>query len=235
MNKALIDDIIQKEWNMFQKVNEGGPRADCQDDPVTFDGMRRGQFMAWSEEALQSYQLDLLNADLTGRNLVMEKYIHMMKFTNPEDYEQLKDRLTFPSEKGLEDAEYIAWEMVRQTIPLHAKYPYVSGAGRPLYSTDDYKGTTSIQTYQRGELLIYSDKTLSLLRRHLDDLAAKGESLARNILEYSVMHYGYDSLDDAETRIRRRMESYYGAAGNDEGGCGDCGGDCGDCGCDCCG
>ncbi|MBQ8975389.1 MAG: DUF4125 family protein [Oscillospiraceae bacterium] len=233
MNTALIDEIIKTEWDMFQKVNEGGPRADCQDDPDTFDGMRRGQFMAWSEEALQSYRLDLLNAGLTGRNLVMEKYINMMKFTNPEDYKKLEGLLTFPSQKGIEDAEYVAWQMVRQTIPLHEKYPYVSGAGRPLYATDDYKGTISIQTYQRGELLTYSDKTLALLRAHLDALSAKGESLARNILENSVMHYGYDSLDDAETRIRRRMEMYYPA---DESGF-DCGGDCGDCGggCDCCG
>ncbi len=210
MNKAMIDDVIQREWNMFQKVNEGGPRADCQDDPVTFDGMRRGQFMAWSDEAVESYRRDLMDAERTGRNLVMEKYIHMMKSTNPQEYLELYPKLTFPSEQGVADAQYIAGEMVRQTIPLHREFPYVSGGGRPLYATEDYKGFTSIETYQMGELLTYSDRTLALLRAHLDKLKAEGVSLARIILENSIMHYGFASLEDAEQQIRQRMEQFRG-------------------------
>ena len=37
-----IGEIIAMEWEMFQKVNEGGPRASCQEDKATFEGMRRG-------------------------------------------------------------------------------------------------------------------------------------------------------------------------------------------------
>jgi hypothetical protein len=51
----LINKIISFEWDMFQAVNEGGPRASCQNDPKTFEGMRRGQFEAWTEEILTSY------------------------------------------------------------------------------------------------------------------------------------------------------------------------------------
>ena len=229
MSKEIIDDIIKMEWEMFQKVNEGGPRASCQDDPETFDGMRRGQFMAWSEAALKSYQEDLLNAFFIGRNLVKEKYINMMKFTNPEEYKNLEPMITLPSEKGLEDASYIAKEMVRQTIPLHEKYPFVSGAGRPLYSTEDYKGFTSIETYQIGELLTYSDRTLHLLREHLDALKAAGESLAEDILTNSVRHYGFSSLEQAEELTRKNAQGQFGCSD-----CSDCA-DCGDGGCDCCG
>ena len=231
MNKALIDDIISKEWNMFQKVNEGGPRASCQNDHETFDGMRRGQFMAWSDEALKSYNGDLLNAEFTGRNLVMEKYVNMMKYTNPVEYKSFEGMLTFPSETGIADAQYIANKMVQQTVALFENYPYVAGAGRPLYSSEDYLGTTSIETYEKGELLTYSDKTLAALRKHLAALESEGRSLAKEILGYSVMHYGYSSLEDAEEQTRRRMEAYYASMDSEGCGCGSCG--CDDGGCDC--
>ena len=82
-DKSLIDNIIALEWKMFSSVNEGGPKASCQEDPQTFDGMRRGQFSAWSDEAAQCYYEDVKAAAATGRNLAMEKYIHMMKSTAP--------------------------------------------------------------------------------------------------------------------------------------------------------
>ena len=45
-----INKIISIEWAMFDAVNKGkeGPRAACQEDPVTFELMRRAQFEAWS-------------------------------------------------------------------------------------------------------------------------------------------------------------------------------------------
>ena len=40
----MIDDIIDIEWNMFDKVNNAGGRAACQDDWWTFYAMRFSQF-----------------------------------------------------------------------------------------------------------------------------------------------------------------------------------------------
>ena len=85
-NKTIIDNIIKLEWPMFSSVNEGGPKASCQEDPVTFDGMRRGQFSAWNLETLESYYEDVQAASAIGRNLAMEKYIHMMKYDTTVEY-----------------------------------------------------------------------------------------------------------------------------------------------------
>lgn len=197
-SKEILDRLISMEWKMFSSVNEGGPKADCQQDPVTFDGMRRAQFSAWSDEAVMSYLNDVENAAAIGRNLAMEKYIHMMKNNQPEQYAVLIKRVAFPSDKAVELAEKIAAEMIAQTIPLHRDFPYVSGAGRPLYSTEDYKGFISVETYQKGELYTYSLNTLKALWNHLNELKQNGISLARVILENSVKHYGYQSLEQAE-------------------------------------
>jgi hypothetical protein len=160
--------------------------------------MRRGQFEAWSAEAAESYLDDLNKALATSRNLVMEKYIHMMKNISPSQYEKLLKFLTFPNKDGMKLVDAIAKKMIAQTRGLFEKYPCISGSCRPLYSNEDWQDVTSIETYQRGELQTYSNRTLKAYKRHLLTLEAAGLSLAKLILEGSVKHYGYRSLDDAE-------------------------------------
>jgi hypothetical protein len=201
--KEIIDRIVHIEWDMFQNVNKPGVRANCQDDRGTFEGMRRGQFEAWSAKAVESY-LDDLNAALAaGRNLVMEKYIHMMKNIAPLQYEKLVLHLTFPDNEGMLLVDAITDKMIDQTRELLEKYPFVSGSCRPLYSTDDSQDLTSIESYQRGELQTYSNQTLQTYKQHLLALEASGISLAKLILEGSAKHYGYGTLDDAEAAARR--------------------------------
>ncbi len=202
----LIKKIISFEWDMFQAVNEGGPRASCQNDRKTFEGMRRGQFQAWSDDVLSSYYDDLTGAVLDGRNLVMEKYIHMMKHAEPGQYEQLLGQMQMPDDTVTRLAQDISDKLLDQTVTLFEKYPYVSGSGRPLRSVSDLAGVTSIETYQVGELLTYSQKTLEALKKHLLALEADGQSLAENILANSVKHYGYKTLEDAEAATRKRIE-----------------------------
>lgn len=203
---SAIDKIVSFEWDMFQSVNEGGPKASCQEDRVTFEGMRRGQFEAWSEEAVESYLYDVTDAILEGRNLVTEKYIHMMKNTSPISYEQLKPMLPQLADGVEALASEIAGKLVEQTETLHEQYPYVSGSGRPLRSVSDFTGVTSIETYQLGELLTYSLPTLNALKKQLYQLETEGKLLARLILENSVRHYGYKSLEDAEAATRDRID-----------------------------
>ncbi len=202
----LIKKIILFEWDMFQAVNEGGPRASCQNDSDTFEGMRRGQFEAWSEQALASYFDDLAGAVLDGRNLVTEKYIHMMKHSEPVQYEKLLASIQAPTEDVKKLAQDISDRLLEQTVELFEEYPYVSGSGRPLHSESDLSGVTSIETYQLGELYTYSKKTLEALKEHLSALDADGQSLAKNILRNSVSHYGYKSLDEAEAATKKRIE-----------------------------
>ena len=201
-----LDEIVSFEWDMFQAVNEGGPRADCQNDRETFEGMRRAQFQAWSSEASASYLDDLLNAVLDGRNLVSEKYIHMMKHASPRQYEALAKTIPAPGEEEKRLAREISEALLQETVTLQKQFPYVSGSGRPLRSQQDFTGVTSIETYQLGELLTYSEKTLSLLLKRLMALRAEGKSLAREIMEHTVKHYGYSSLESAEAATKARID-----------------------------
>ncbi len=207
INNDIIAKIIELEWDMFQAVNEGGPRASCQEDRVTFDGMRRGQFVSWDTATLESYFDDLNNAILDGRNLIAEKYIHMMKNPDPAQYEQLLQTIPPVSDLVRALAQAISDKMIEQTITLQQKYPYVSGSGRPLRSVSDLTGVTSIETYQLSELLTYSDVTLQSLLAHLTALEADGLSLPQVILENTVKHYGFKSLEAAEAASKKSAEA----------------------------
>jgi len=220
----MTDEIIRLEWDMFQAVNDGGPRADCQDDMDTFDAMRRAQFEAWPDGVRRSYLGDLTAANLAGRNLVNEKYIHMMKTTAPAAYEALAASIAPPAGAAQALAKSISDKMLDQTAALQAEYPYVSGAGRPLYSSEDWQGDVSIETYQLGELLTYSERTLALLLEYVEQRERAGGSLARDIMENTVRYYGYDTLEAAEAAAKERsdnepIEFTFGC---------DCGCDCGE-------
>ena len=203
--KELIKKIVDIEWDMFTSVNEGEARASCQDDRVTFDGMRIAQYDAWSPEVVASFLNDVENAQKNGRNLVEEKYIHMMKTTEPIRYSALLERITVPAEAAVALAQEVSDILLEQTRVLFEDYPYVSGHGRPLYSTLDY-GSISVETYQLSELLTYSVKTLVALLGHVKELEKAGVSLARLILENSVKFYGYNSLETAEAATKEQVE-----------------------------
>ncbi len=198
--KKTIEDIIAREWEMFQRVNEGGPRAYCQDDYPTFYGMRYGQFCEWSERALILYLDDLRAAKASGRNLVGEKYIWMMMEGSPEDFTRLSPHVLFPTARAKELADSICAIMLKQTERLHERYPAVAGSGRALYASDG-DGYASVETYQYSELLTYSENTLEALLGHINELASSGVSFAERILTNSVKHYGYGDLHDAENAV----------------------------------
>ena len=201
----VINKIVSLEWEMFTSVNEGEAKASCQEDRATFNGMRAAQFSQWSLQAAVSYLDDIEAARRAGRNLAEEKYIHMMKTTEPSRYSALLQRVLTPTDEARSLAREISDLLLEQTRSLFEEYPYVSGQGRPLYSTFDYSGI-SVETYQYGELLTYSYKTLEALKEHIIKLEKNNISLARRILESSVKFYGYDSLDSAEAATKVRMD-----------------------------
>lgn len=202
--EKLIHAIVDLEWDMFQLVHNKGGRASCQNDPETFYGMRCGQFMAWETPVLDSYRQDLLAAGQAGRNLLAEKYLRMMEKTFPLEYGQQKDRLPALSGRAVRLADEICAELIAQTKKLRESFPLVGSAGRPLYSAEDRPGDVSVETYQRCELLTYSEATLERLHEQLFRMKASGRSLAGEVLENSVRFYGYKSISHAEERMRSR-------------------------------
>ena len=204
-----ILEILGKEWEMFHNVN-GEERASCQNNKAMFIAMRRGQYDIWSEEVLASYEKDLDRARDEGRNIAREKYINMMKSTDPEGYEIAKRELPEYSEEKIRLTNEIWKIMGRQTAEMREKYPVVSSTGRPLYAKDEANGATSVETYQKGELLTYSEETLELLLKEIQDMEANGEAFAFAVQENSVKNLGYASLDEAEKSMKeillRRMQ-----------------------------
>lgn len=199
----IITEILEREWKMFTSVNNVGGRASCQDDRATFTLMRSAQFMAWDRATLESYLEDVKAAENRGRNLVTEKYAHMMKYTAPEEYDNIKDFIPMPSSAAQELADRICRIIFRQTLEYETKYPNIARQGRPV--SDDGEGTlTSIETYQKGELFTYSEKTLGRLLAHIEEIEQAGGNYPLNILEKTFMQYGFKSLEEAEAFLKKQ-------------------------------
>ena len=200
MKEQLIEKIVELEWQQFQKVQNEGGRASCQDNRPTFNIMRTSQFLVWEMEILESYYQDLQDAEAKGWNLLTEKYARMMKSTAPVQYVQLKERLPERSERRLEQQERMLKKVVSWEEAFAKQYPGIAGTGRVLHTYEDTPYSTSMETYARGELSTYSDRTVELLEKLYDELERRGDNLSTLVTEQMVKLYGYQSLEDAENR-----------------------------------
>ena len=200
--KALIAEVVRHEWQQFDRVNNQGGRADCQDDWKTFEIMRTAQYRQWDTPVLESYLKDLKAAEEAGWNLVTEKYARMMQHTDPAGYAALKDRLPARSAERLAAQEEVIAVHVAWNEAMAAAYPRYSGGGRPLHTAEDTPYETSSETYLRGELSTYSDATFALYRDMVLRKKAAGENLVEQIAGEQVKQYGYGSLEEVERRLR---------------------------------
>ena len=87
--KHLAQEIVKREWVLFDQVHNIGGRASCQDNWPAFYVMRISQFLAWNKSILISYWNDLTEAEQEGRNPLSEKYGYMMEVTSPEEYDRM--------------------------------------------------------------------------------------------------------------------------------------------------
>ena len=194
----VINDIIRYEWDMFQQTENIGGRASCQDQYDTFYANRYSQHNALELDTLESYRKDLAEAKAAGRNLITEKYAYMMEFTDPEYYKaNLQAHLPALTD---EKATLIAQIVSRQILGYReyaAKYPYMAGAGRPI---EEGGLDTSIRQYSVGEFRTYSDDTLKLLLRDVNNSG----NFVLDIQNTLISFYGYESLEAAEENQKKR-------------------------------
>ena len=202
--KALIDTIIGKEWDMFHNVS-GEDRADCQNDYPVFEIMRRAQYEAWSGEALTCYLADLEAAAAEGRNLAREKYIRMMESTDPRGYEAFRGELPELSERQRELVARIWEKMLAQTERMRQSYPVLALGGRPLRAADETDGWPSVETYQTGELMTYSEATLGALLAEIERLEAEGKDFAFIVQENTVRGQGFPTMEKAELAMAEQL------------------------------
>lgn len=200
--EVLVDEIVQMEWERFDKVeNVGGQRAECQDNWNTFAIMRRSQFLAWNDELLLSYMADFKKANARNWNMVTEKYGRMMISTDPSAYEKLQKYFPEVSEKKAAIIEEIVKIQVSWMEAFAVLYPKSAGSARSIHTEEDSLYNTSYETYLRGELSTYSDSTLELYGRFIVELYRKNENLAINIITNTALLYGYECLEDMESRL----------------------------------
>lgn len=195
--EPLIAAIIGAEWQMFDKVQNEGGRAACQNDARTFAIMRYSQFAPLPQDVLESYRDDLEQAAQVGRNLLAEKYAYMMEYTDPATFDRtLRDHLPAVSAYKQELCARIANRLIRDEQQFAARYPVLHAQGRPTEGAqaDD----VSVHVYALGELKTYSERTLerydAWLRAHPE------ENISVSVHRVMVQLYGYDSLEAAEAR-----------------------------------
>ncbi len=199
---TIIDEIIDVEWRFFDKVQNEGGRAGCQDDFETFQIMRKSQFLAWDEATVQAYAEDLHTAQQVGRNLIQEKYARMMASTAPEQYATFAHLLPALSAWQLQTIEAIIETQVVWREIFAQSYPHMSGQARLIRTAEDTPYQTSFETYLRGELGTYSEKMLAIYQSMVKAYQQRGENLTTRTMDETARLYGYQGLEDAENRLR---------------------------------
>lgn len=200
--EKIIDEILEREWIFFQMANNKGGKAECQNNREEFTIMRKSQWKTFPFNVLESYLEDIKIAEKNRQNIVVEKYARMMEYSVPDEYKIIKDFLPEITISKKEIADrivdiYLEWE--KEVID---KYPKLTSRGRPLYSQDDTPYSTSIETYLRGELYSYSEKTLILYYRYILDCIDEKRNLAFENIENIVLEKGFSSLGEAEEKLK---------------------------------
>lgn len=202
--EVLIEKLVKIEWEAFDKVDNEGGRADCQDDWETFSIMRRSQFMTWETPMLESFIKDFEAANEAGWNLIAEKYGRMMEYTCKEEYDKIKSRFPEISDKKKAIISQIAQIQVAWMEEFAKQYPMLAGNARVIHETENTFFRTSYETYLKGELMTYSDETLALYGQFIVKLSGEGRNLAKEIMENTVKLYGYSSLEEAEQKEKEK-------------------------------
>lgn len=197
----MVEKIVELEWKQFDKVQNEGGRAGCQDDYPTFSIMRKSQYMTWPEELLNSFYTDLCAAQQKGWNLITEKYARMMKSTAPEKYAELEKELPALDEDRIAIQEEIIKIQVGWMEEFAAEYPNMAGNARRIHTSEDTAFDTSYETYLRGELGTYSEETFLLYGRFITGLLKENRNLAYEIMTNTAKLYGYQDVDAAEKAL----------------------------------
>ena len=195
----LAEEVIRREWDQFQRTENEGGRASCQGNWPMFHQMRASQFMTWPEDLLRSYLDDLDEANRVDRNLVTEKYARMMASTAPDEYrERIEPFIPRLSDERIARQERVITVQVAWARDFRGHYPRLGAAMRVLTTAEDTPEDTSFETYLRGELGTYSDRTMALYEAMVEDLQAAGRNLTEQTVANTVRLGGFADLEEAE-------------------------------------
>lgn len=202
IKNELIEKILEKEWEYFSNLNNIGGRAACQDNREEFTIMRKSQWLTFNLKTLESYWEDLNSK----QNPLFVKYARMMKDTMQDEYEKLKDILENISleKRALVNKImliYMEWEE-----EFFSLFPIYASMGRPLYTFQDDIEDTSIETYLRGELYSYSEKTLTLYFDYVNEMYIKNKNLAIENMDNIARMQNFKDSKEVENYYRNKNE-----------------------------
>lgn len=197
----MIEEIIQREWDFFQQIKHVDGIADCMQDYRTFYIMRSSQFLAWQEVVLESYLQDLKEYQKHHINPIYLKYGYMMASNDPSGYALIKDTL-LPLDQDKQDIiEEIIKIQLAWKKEFNQQYPGLATSSRTIYSHQDTKTDTSFETYLRGELSTYLNKTLFLYGKMIVDYLHQNKNITTIITEKTAAYYQYECLDDIKENV----------------------------------
>ena len=197
---ALALTIAKAEFEAFDKVQNAGGRASCQNNWPTFKVMRMSQYMTWPEDMLLQYLYEFKTNFANGRNMIEEKYARMMESTNPQEYAEFADKLPPLSVEKQAVIEGIVGVQVTWMEEFSQSYPALAGNARSIHTAQDLPENTSYETYLRGELGTYSDRLLEMYGRYIVAHAQENKNVAAEIMENTAHFYGYKDLEAANEK-----------------------------------
>lgn len=199
--EELIKEIIDREWEMFSVLKNTGGIAECQNNKPEFIIMRSGQWDNLPDKILESYKQDLIDAKEIGRNLLEEKYIRMMEYSAPSEFEGVKHLLPDISNGSLTLIRQIEKIYLNWGDEFESKFPKFSKLCRPLRSSGDIPERASVQTYLIGELSSYSIRTVLFYYDYVKQCVEKGINLIYVTHTDVVKKKGFNSIEEVESAL----------------------------------
>lgn len=187
----IVQKILDFEWDMFQRVKSATP-ASCQSAPDTFRQVRGSIFQFWPLALKTAYLNELINARLTGRNLIREKYARM-------------DNLIAPITVNPKIDHIVRIETLWQQ-DIKNKYPALYY--RTCRSTEEMDGGKNFSVYLKCELETYGNEAIDLYFDWVQQANEKGINYSFNMLNLLILKSGFKTIEDAETFWAENLNGY---------------------------
>lgn len=191
IKRKLTNEIVEIEYKMFKSLKNIGGEASCQRNYHYFKLMREAQYLTFNINLLESYLEDLHQALNNNYNLLEIKYGFMEETLDPNHFKEISSRLPKLTKFQKEVIASIS-DVVLEMKNLFDKTPHAKM--RDNDSSYDTYNNASYETYLKGELASYSEKTLYLYARMLQELSQNNQNIVSLTAFYTYFLRCYESV-----------------------------------------
>lgn len=191
IKRKLTNEIVEIEYKMFKSLKNIEGEASCQRNYPYFKLMREAQYLTFNINLLESYLEDLHQALNNNYNLLEIKYGFMEETLDPNHFKEISSRLPQLTKFQKEVIASIS-DVVLEMKNLFDKIPHAKM--RDNDSSYDTYNNASYETYLKGELASYSEKTLYLYARMLQELSQNNQNIVSLTAFYTYFLRCYESV-----------------------------------------